>query len=115
MCQRYFYGILGSVNNRAILGPSFVRATTSFIATVTFPVTMRKIPDLTSSNGTGHFNTSVGGGDVNSSSVEVAGGFTQSVTNYGIATPVTGPLTLAQGSVTHLNSSSAFVLFNAEL
>lgn len=115
LCQRYFYGILGSVNSRHILGPSFSRSTTMFLATVTFPVTMRRVPDLTSSNGTGHFNTSVGGGDVSSSYVEVVGGFVQTVNNYGIAAIVTGPLTLAQGGLTHLNSSNAFVLFNAEL
>jgi hypothetical protein len=113
-CQRYAYRISGSDGNAGanVIALGCNNTATSFRAPLRFPVKMRKIPSMTSSNSSGHF-TITGNGNVSTNYSTVGLDFA-SLDSANLDVTTSGQ-TIGQALVLYTSNSSSSLLFDAEL
>lgn len=112
-CQRYAYAINGSEGNSGLSVPfaqGHYISSSTFRATAFFPVKMRGVPSLTSTNATGHFQ------------IQDTSGISYSTVGMDFAGPNAAILqvsvsgrTAGQGGYLKTDNASAQLLFSAEL
>jgi len=114
LCQRYYWQMNGSSN---VISTGFMRSTTVCLGVVQFPVTMRTTASLNANSGTAYFHFSPGGGDLDATTLAIAGGGTLISQNQANiqATASSGTSTTGFGAVININNASAYVGFSAEL
>jgi hypothetical protein len=114
LCQRYYWQMNGSSN---VISTGFMRSTTVCLGVVQFPVTMRTTASLNINSGTAYFHFSPGGGDLDATTLAIAGGGTLISQNQANiqATASSGTSTTGFGAVININNASAYVGFSAEL
>ena len=111
LCQRYFW-MIATGNNKSV-GSAYYYNTTTVHMTIQYPVTMRTVPTLYQSTGTGYYTFERNGGSDTFNSLSLGSSTTDVASIPFNNTEVSG--TAGQAGNVFLSNASAYVGLSAEL